>query len=680
MIRILDKSIADKIAAGEVIERPVSIVKELVENALDAGASSVVVEIKHGGKSYIRVTDDGCGIPADQVETAFLRHATSKIETADDLNAIETLGFRGEALASICAVTRCELVTKCPEAKTGTRLVLHGGEMVAKEATGCPDGTTILITDLFYNTPARLKFMKSDGAESGLIIDFLSQMALAYKDVKFRLINNGKILFATTGDGNRLNSIIRIYKDVDAKNMAPLAYQEGSMALEGYISTPAFSKTTRGSQIFFVNGRVVNSKVMEKGVTLGYQERLFEGRYPVVYLFLSTDPAALDVNIHPNKREVRFDHENEIAAFISRGIVSALATESAVVDAGNLFNGKEERALSGTRVYERVFSALRENTEPETKTPTSAQDKNIFKYKQETENPKVKEEQIDIKQILSSIKNPADASPNPSTHTSQPAAAEIPLRHDTSAQQAAPFRREILAENMAQAGAVAPPAATQTTSENGNTDMHTDCSPHLSVEQPSLRPFDFSSLRATGVIFNTYITAVDEKNFYLLDQHAAHERIFYEKLVGEYEQSEKSKQMLMLPLLIHVSLAAREDRFDWFDALNKMGFTMEEFGDGTYRVSEIPMFMELTEAEDFIRHFIDNIKDSTDLSNRVVIDKLITMSCKAAVKAHDALKPEEITALLHNLAKCRNPFSCPHGRPTFIKLTEYEIEKMFKRV
>ena len=360
MIRILDKSIADKIAAGEVIERPVSIVKELVENALDAGASSVVVEIKHGGKSYIRVTDDGCGIPADQVETAFLRHATSKIETAEDLNAIETLGFCGEALASICAVTRCELVTKCPEAKTGTRLVLHGGEMVAKEATGCPDGTTILITDLFYNTPARLKFMKSDGAESGLIIDFLSQMALAYKDVKFRLINNGKVLFATTGDGNRLNSIIRIYKDVDAKNMAPLAYQEGSMALEGYISTPAFSKTTRGSQIFFVNGRVVNSKVMEKGVALGYQERLFEGRYPVVYLFLSTDPAALDVNIHPNKREVRFDHENEIAAFISRGIVSALATESAVVDAGNLFNGKEERALSGTRVYERVFSALRE--------------------------------------------------------------------------------------------------------------------------------------------------------------------------------------------------------------------------------------------------------------------------------------------------------------------------------
>ncbi len=641
MIRILDKSIADKIAAGEVIERPVSIVKELVENALDAGASSVVVEIKHGGKSYIRVTDDGCGIPADQAETAFLRHATSKIETADDLNAIETLGFRGEALASICAVTRCELITKCADEKLGTRLVLHGGEILTKESTGCPDGTTMVITDLFYNTPARLKFMKSDGAESGLIIDFLSQMALAYKHVKFRLINNGKVLFATTGDGNRLNSIIRIYKDVDAKNMVPLTYQEGNMALEGYISTPAFSKTTRGSQIFFVNGRVVNSKVMEKGVALGYKERLFEGRYPVVYLFLTTDPAALDVNIHPNKREVRFDHENEIIDFISRGIMAALATENAVVDAGNLFNGKEEKALSGAKVYERVFSALREKQETAPQPPTFTQDKNIFKYKQETEAAKAKEEQVDIKQILSNLKNPAD---------------------------------EVHGEQSKQ-DPVIPSAAISVQS-----DLHADRSPHLSIDAPTMQPFDFDALRTTGVIFNTYITAVDEKNFYLIDQHAAHERIFYEKLVGEYERSEKSQQMLMLPLLINVSLAAHADRFDWLDALTKMGFTIEAFGEETYRVSEIPMFMELTEAEDFIRHFIDNIKNSTDLSNRVVIDKLITMSCKAAVKAHDVLKPEEITGLMTTLAKCRNPFSCPHGRPTFIKLTEYEIEKMFKRV
>ena len=628
MIRILDKSIADKIAAGEVIERPVSIVKEMVENALDAGASSVVVEIKHGGKSYIRVTDDGCGIPADQVETAFLRHATSKIETAEDLNAIETLGFRGEALASICAVTRCELITTCADEKLGTRLVLHGGEILTKESTGCPDGTTMVITDLFYNTPARLKFMKSDGAESGMIIDFLSQMALAYKNVKFRLINNGKILFSTTGDGNRLNSIIRIYKDVDAKNMVPLTYQEGNIALEGYISTPIFSKTTRGSQIFFVNGRVVNSKVMEKGVSLGYKERLFEGRYPVVYLFLTTDPAALDVNIHPNKREVRFDHENEIADFISRGIIAALATENAVVDAGNLFNGREEIALSGEKVFEKVLSVLHKKDSDASVYSNQFPKKNIFKYKSSDDEKKQDEEQVDIKKILSMTQNPFDKNTD-----------------EGASDQSFPLE-----------------------------------GPHLEISVPAMQPFDFSVLQVTGVIFSTYITAVDDKNFYLIDQHAAHERIFYEKLVGEYENSDKAKQTLMIPLLIPVSLSANANKFDWLQALIQMGFTIEDFGDNTYRVSEIPMFMDLTEAEDFIKKFIENIHQSTDLSNRVVIDKLITMSCKAAVKAHDVLKPEEITTLIRTLAKCRNPFSCPHGRPTFIKLTEYEIEKMFKRV
>lgn len=648
MIRVLDKSIADKIAAGEVIERPLSIVKELVENAIDAGASSVVIEIKHGGKDYIRVTDDGCGIPQEEAETAFLRHATSKIETAEDLNAIETLGFRGEALASVCAVTRCELITKCREEKTGTRLVLHGGEIIAREATGCPDGTTVIITDLFYNTPARLKFMKSDGAESGLIIDFLSQMALAYKQVKFRLINNGRILFSTAGDGNRLNSILRIYKDVDAKNMVPLACREGSMSLEGYISTPAFSKTTRGSQIFFVNGRVVNSKVMEKGVALGYKERLFEGRYPVVYLFLTADPAALDVNIHPNKREVRFDHEAQVAEFIAGAIKAALSTRDAVVDAGNLFNGREEKSLSGAKVFERVFSPLREPAqaaEEKALSSGSRQDKNIFRYKQDPDETRSEEEQVDIKQLLSNIENPA--------------------KPTDSAARAVQKKPALTAE---ETPSVKPAAEAQ------------DPSPHLTVEAPSMQPFDFSALRTTGVIFHTYITAVDEHNFYLIDQHAAHERIFYEKLVGEYERSEKSKQMLMMPLLLPVSLAVHEDRFDWLDALGKMGFTIEPFGEETYRISEIPMFMELTEAEDFVHHFIDNIKNTADLSNRVVIDKLIMMSCKAAVKAHDALKAEEVAELMRTLAKCRNPFSCPHGRPTFIKLTEYEIEKMFKRV
>lgn len=605
MIKVLDKNVADKIAAGEVIERPISIVKELVENAIDAGADNLVVEIKNGGKTYIRVTDNGCGIPCEEVETAFLRHATSKIETASDLDAIDTLGFRGEALASIAAVTRTELVTKTADRKTGTRLVLHGGAVILKEQTGCPDGTTIVITDLFYNTPARLKFMKTDSAESGLIIDFISQMALAYKNVKFRLINNGKILFSTLGDGNRLNTILRVYNDVDARNMVPVSFKEDGIEIEGYISTPAFSKTTRGSQIFFVNGRVVSSKVIERGVTAGYKERLFEGRYPVTYLFLHVDPHTIDVNIHPNKREVRFDHETLVTDFISRAIRDALSTKDAVVDAGNLFRNMDKK-ISPSKVYERVFEPFREK---------------------EPEKISRKEDQVDIKQLLSTIENPA------SEETSTKA-----IHH-----------------------------------EEGT-------GPSIEIYEPQLKPFDFSELEITGVIFDTYITAVDGSSFYLIDQHAAHERIFYEKLVGEYESSEKARQSLLVPLIINVSLAVSENHFDWLDALAKMGFTIDEFGSGTFRITEIPMFMELSEAEDFVNQFIENINDSTNLSNKVVIDKLIMMSCKAAVKANDVLRMDEIRALINDLSSCINPFSCPHGRPTFIRLTHYEIEKMFKRV
>ena len=594
MIRLLDKSVSDKIAAGEVIERPISIVKELVENALDAGADSVVVEIKNGGKSYIRVTDNGCGIPSEEAETAFLRHATSKISTAADLDAIDTLGFRGEALASIAAVTRTEVITKTKGSKTGTRLILHGGRVITKEKTGCPDGTTIIVTDLFYNTPARLKFMKTDSAESGLIIDFMSQMALAYKDVKFRLINNGRILFSTQGDGNRLNTIPRVYHDVDSRNMVPVCHSEDGISVDGYISTPAFSKTTRGSQIYFVNGRVVSSKVIEKGVSEGYRERLFEGRYPVVYLFLHVDPHTIDVNIHPNKREVRFNEESMITDFIARAIRDALSSEDAVVDAGNIFKGREN-SISSSKVYERVFEPLREKTE---------------------------EKQVYIKQILSTIENPYKA----------------------------------------------------------KTESESESESKIPIYAPKFKPFDFSQLKVTGVIFDTYITAVDESNFYLIDQHAAQERIFYEKLVGEYESAEKVRQPLLVPLVINVSLSVSENSFHWLDALSRMGFTVNEFGPGTFRITEIPMFMELSEAEDFINQFIENINERTDLSNSVVIDKLIMMSCKAAVKANDKLSGEEVKALINDLSSCINPFSCPHGRPTFIRLTRYEIEKMFKRV
>ena len=509
MIKVLEKHIADKIAAGEVVDRPVSIVKELVENAVDAGATSIVVEMKNGGKSYIRVTDDGCGIPADQVETAFLRHATSKIQTVEDLDAIGTLGFRGEALASIGAVSRTEILTKTRDSKTGTRVLFHGGEVLTHEQTGCPDGTTLIVTDLFYNTPARLKFLKSDSAESGMIIDFMSQMALAYKDIKFRLINNGNVLFATNGDGNRFNTIVRVFKNVDPKNMTAVQYEEGKLKLEGYISTPAQSKNSRSSQIFFVNGRVVHSKVMEKGLMEGYRERIFEGRHPVAYLFLETDPADLDVNIHPNKREVRFDKEADIIDFTTRAIRSCLNTEAAMV--------------SGTSLF-------KENT---------------AEYRAEAK----KEKQVDIKSFLSSqVKEdtfdykPApkpESAAKPAAEPAQPAAPIRPIAPITPIVPIKPDAKAAVPSGNADAKPVpAEPTAIPVKPQSQTTIVKRPEpeQPKLTVKPALMKPFDFDDLHITGSIFNTYITAVSGDTFYLIDQHAAHERIFYEKLVREYEE------------------------------------------------------------------------------------------------------------------------------------------------
>lgn len=633
MIKVLDKNVADKIAAGEVIERPVSIVKELVENAIDSGGDSIVVEIKNGGKSYIRVTDNGCGIPADQVETAFLRHATSKIETAKDLDAILTLGFRGEALASIAAVTHTELITKTKEAKMGTKLLIHGSEVLSNAGTGCPDGTTIVVTDLFYNTPARQKFLKSDAAESGQIIDFMSQIALAYPNIKFRFINNGNIMFSTIGNGDVKAAILAVYKMKEYQDLVAVDYSDDKTRVTGYISRPSLSRTNRRNQIFFVNGRVVSSKVIDRGVTLGYKERLFDGRHPICFLFIDTDPGRLDVNIHPNKREVRFDHEEEIVQLVADAIKTALGTKAAVVEVKNIFkteSSKEEKA-------------------------------------------KVQEQkQVDIKSILSTKRELRPSKEASIVH-------EKTTEYHAPAQSAAPTRPA----SSTLKPEILPPKKNDKTAPTPvvlKSQQTMQTKPLIQVDAASLQPFDFADLKLTGVVFDTYITAVDGESFYLIDQHAAHERVFYEKLVGEYLAEDKLRQPILTPIMVEVPLAVKENEYDWMDSLTEMGFLIHNFGQNTYIIKEIPTFMGISEAEDFVNTFIDQVSEGTKLANTIVINKLITKSCKSAVKAHDRLSMEEMKALMDQLAACKNPFSCPHGRPTFIRMTKYQIEKMFKRV
>ena len=628
MIRILDKGTADKIAAGEVIDRPVSIIKELLENSLDAEASAITVEIKNGGKSYIRVTDNGCGIPADQAELAFMRHATSKISTADDLDAIHTLGFRGEALASICAVSRVELITKTADAKAGRRIVVEGSRVIENIATGCPDGTTVTVRDLFYNVPARRKFLASDSAETRRITDMVSRISLAYGDVKITLINGGRKVFSTGGRGNIFNNIVTVYGNEAGRDLLPVDSSRNGFVLKGFVSSPAASSPSRSRQIFCVNGRIVSSRVMERGLEAAYREKLFHGRFPIAFLFLSVPAEKVDVNVHPTKKEIRFDDEFEIEDFINESVRRALSVREALpqVRAGSIRNavpadagGQTEREPAEDRSAERKE---RETSPEEESTGNASVKEKAFDYAPEESLRIYEEQQVDIKSLLSNMRRQQES------EDEQQAAAEPEL----------------------------PPASFD---EDG---------------------FDFRKLRYMGVVFDTYIIASGDDELYLIDQHAAHERVFYERLLAQYNSADKMTQQLIMPVNISVAanVASCEDM--WLEDVRAMGYELEFFGNNTYIVRGVPAFMELSEAEAFMSDFFKAVEERPDLTDRRVLEKIITRSCKSAVKGGDVLSDAEIRRLIDDLSSCDNPFSCPHGRPTFIRMTRYELEKMFKRV
>ncbi|MBR0596614.1 DNA mismatch repair endonuclease MutL [Sinanaerobacter chloroacetimidivorans] len=657
----LPKHVADKIAAGEVVDRPLSIVKELVENAIDAGSTSIVVEIKNGGKSYIRVTDNGSGIEKGDVELAFKRHATSKIRNASDLDSIQSLGFRGEALASIAAVSRTELITKTADEKSGIRIRLEGGDIAEKVDTGCPEGTTVIIEDLFFNTPARLKFMKPDATESTLIIDFISKMALAYAQIKFRLINNGNILFSTTGKGDIYSNILTIYSKDLGDKLIHFKEKSQELTLEAFVSAPSQSKTNRKSQIFFVNGRSIASKVMENAVTDAYSEKLFEGRYPIAFLFLQVSPDKLDVNIHPNKKEVRFDDERAVRDFIGSAIRTNLNSKDAIAEI------KKDQII-------RKDSPFKMNQ-------TNSKDNSIASFCEEKEkNVNEIETQVDIKKLLFEQRQKSELEKKES----------LQIQEDDNTYRSE--RVSEMDENTAFQTNVEPtPAVPADTTEKEMKSKTAEVSslsssyaftPLSTIGQVSRekRDFEIEDIFITGSVFGTYITGTDHENFYLIDQHAAHERVFYEQLLDSYEKEEKLQQTILTPFIINVSYAVKNDSLSMLDFLGNMGFEIEEFGPSAFIVKAVPMFMDLDEAKDFIEYLLDNISEDADLINQKKIDKIITNACKKAVKAHDLLDLSEIRQLMADLAKTKNPYSCPHGRPTVVKMSKYEIEKMFKRV
>jgi len=596
MIKVLDSFVADKIAAGEVIERPVSAVKELIENSIDAGARTIITEIRNGGKSYIRVTDDGSGISFDETETAFLRHATSKISSVSDLDNIVSLGFRGEALASICAVSRLTMVTRTADSPSGTKIVLHGGQVITKERTGANKGTTVIVEDLFYNTPARRKFMKSDAREASAVIELIQQFAVCYSGIRFMMISNGQTLFSTSGKGDTSSVIKTLYPDIARYGLIPVSHADVS----GFVSDPGSTMNTRKGQLFFVNGRFVTSNVIEKGLTEGYGGRIFSG-FPAAILFISAGPDTIDVNIHPGKREIRFLRQDDVRNMIAEAVRTAVMTDAGVPKG----------------FVKNLESAGRESFNNTAEEPSAA-----------AAEERPSSEQASIREYLFNLDRTEDT--DAQAHVNESPGEYIPVSASAPVRDAGPA------------------------------------------------PFDFNDLEFKGYVFDTYIIMQGRNELYIFDQHAAHERIFYERFMRGYEDSSHSPQPLLMAFTINVSPDVYSMDRKWLNDLTGMGYDIEDFGDSTFIVRGIPPYMTASEAEGFAAGYAEAAGEERG-HNKTVIDKLIMRSCKSAVKANDRLSELEIRDLISGLAACSYPYSCPHGRPTFIKVTAYEIERSFRR-
>lgn len=600
MIKILDKFISDKIAAGEVIENPLSVVKELVENSIDAKADIIRIELKNGGKSYIRVTDNGIGIDNSEVEIAFEKHATGKIDSIIDLNNIKTLGFRGEALTSICAVSHLTMITKKNDVEYGTKLSINGGKIIKKEDIGTNTGTTVIVEDLFYNLPARRKFMKSDANEASKIIELISHLSIFYSNISFRLTSNNEQLIFTSGSGNTQEAIGQIYKSTAFKNLLEIKGE----GISGYIGDAGNTKSNKKGQIFFVNGRTVKSNIIEKALIDGYDGRIFSGN-PIGIIFIQIDPEKIDVNIHPAKKEIKFLFPDEIKNNIKLAVRNAIFMEG----------GIPTTTLKTTNIdipYNEQIT-LNDNYEINDKNNNKISDnKDIFSYLKEKENSS-----DDLNDYI-----PQDENIKESTEFKRIFKNDI-----------------IIVEN---------------------------------------KPFDIKELKFAGYILNTYIIMETKDAIYLLDQHAAHERIMYEKLIFDYDNDAKNTQELIMPYDIDVLIDTDINVEDWIYKLRHLGYIIEKFGEHSYIIRGIPTYMTIGESKIFAETFADNLGEIST-NEDYIINKLIMRSCKSAVKGNQPLSQIEIDDLLANLDKCSNPFSCPHGRPTFIKMTRYEIERAFKR-
>lgn len=664
-INLLDEITINKIAAGEVVERPASIVKELVENSIDAGADRIIIEVENGGKSLIKITDNGCGIPSSEVKKCFLRHATSKIDKIDDLFNLFTLGFRGEALASICAVSKLEMTTKFEDEAVGTKITLVGGNVESKEAVGANTGTSIVIKDLFFNTPARKKFLKTDHAELMNITDIVNKLAIGYPNVKFRYLNAGKLMVNTPGDGKLLSAVRSIYSRETAENLIEINYDCSLFKIDGYIGNNNIYRSNRNLQHVYINGRFVKSKILYDAIANAYKSIIPINKHAICFINLHLDPDKVDVNIHPGKIEVKFEKENEIKLEIMEYLRAKLLKESLI--------GKYE-------TFDRVPKDRAVKQEIKPIDLSDEVDVNSFIKLDDFEEKKKNLEGKHKKEVKpkSEVKSKANESNNSSLKNSN--ATNKNYSHGFSRYN---DNKDIdnkisyygNAKNLEEINKISETESQMAFTADG---AILDSEKRDEIEKKEVG-FSLKYYKVVGVIFDTYIVLQKGESMYLMDQHAAHERVLFERYMNAFHKREVHMQMLLDPIVLELSSVDMLQVEKNIDVFKNFGFEVEIFGMNNILIRGVPNLFGTPQSEKFILELIDNI-DKISNNYDLKDDRFAVMACKSAIKANDRIQNIEIESLFRQLEKCENPYTCPHGRPTMVEISKVEIEKMFKRI
>lgn len=666
-IAVLDQNTIDKIAAGEVVERPSSVVKELVENAIDAGATAVTVEITDGGKKLIRITDNGSGMESEQIPLAFLRHATSKIEKVEDLEHIASLGFRGEALSSIAAVSQVELITKTPSDISGSRYVIEGGNEIALEELGAPEGTTFLVRNLFYNTPARSKFLKSDMTEANYIHTLMEQLALSHPEISFKYIQNKQVKLHTSGNYSVKDVIYSVYGREIAKALLDVNYENSFMKVEGFVGKPEIARGNRSFENYYINGRYVKNNIITKAIENAYRGFLMQHKFPFVSLRMEMEGNDLDVNVHPAKREVRFAREQEVYDAVYDMVRSALTRKEMIpkvsVDSTPAKTEAKEEKITRAAVPEPFETKRREEMYPNTVRKPEVQ---------ASLNPKP--EVRDGLNARTEIRKPFSQGTQSETIVREPAAEYRPAFSEAEEEMFSGTLRENqkLDEEKKQAELKLAEETEKKQAPPQQLEL---------FEEKLLAPESRSRIRVVGQIFDTYWLVQFEDNFYIIDQHAAHEKVYYERMVKQFREHSIDSQYLSPPMIVTLSMQEEEVLNSNKDYFEQFGFEIENFGGREYRISAVPSNLYGLTEEDLFLEMLDNLSgnNSRDALD-IFASKLATMACKAAVKGNHAMSFEEAEKLIDELLTLDNPYHCPHGRPTIIAMTRTELEKKFKRI